>query len=64
MARNKQQDFRGGESQISHVTGYSTGGYYPDDEASEYSNFSIKEAIIRPNNLMENHYKLKNARFY
>lgn len=63
MARNKQQEFRGGESQISHVTGYSTGGYY-DEEASEYSNFSIKEAIVRPNNLMENHYRLKNNRLY
>lgn len=63
MARNRQQDFRGGESQVSHGTGR-TGAYYQDDEGSEYSNFSIKEAIVRPNNLMENHYKLKNNRFY
>lgn len=52
MVRIKQQQFRGGESQISHATGYSTGGYYQEEDHSEYSNFSIKEGIVRPNNLI------------
>lgn len=55
---------RGRESQISQISGISgyneNGGFCFDDDGSEYSNFSIKEAINRPNNLLENHHKLKN----